>query len=256
MNKKIFLSAALVTFSTVGHASYLPQNYSIGLAAGPSLLNSKGSEEAAVNLSFVGGDKFVSTKQTDAVDTNAEVLGELAGDYHFGKNSRLGVAVDFTPSSASTDLDWLIHEQNKQGQEANKLLDNDYNMKIESSAMFNLRYTFSPEAFASNSWSFGLEAGISTQKITINQTSAWFSGKNINQIDSYNHNKRHTGVSGGAFIKRTFANNFYLMGRYVFNYIGKVNFSSTFKAGAETQTFSASQNIYTNSMLIQAGYQF
>ena len=217
--------------------------FSVSAGGGPTLFNSDGSETYEYDATPGQGDLYDLKNDIDITQTQIDAVLEAYAGYKLKPTSTLGVAFDYFPTNfndASSSL--TISEKNSGDTVSNK-----YSLELKNRMALLLRYTYS----VSDKWSFGGEAGASSQKVITTQSS-----DNSAQPLNHSDDTQHFGGVVGAFTQYQVNDRVFMMGRYMMNYIGTVSFSSASEVGQnnEPANYSSSQKIFTNSLMFQIGY--
>ena len=236
--------------------------FGLSVGGGPSLLTSNGSETITETNS---GTTSITqlTRDLDVNRTQADGVAELYAGYQLSSNSAIGLAADYF----FTDLDQTSTYTSQQvirptddPSYLQLLLSHDYKLKLTDRMAYLLRYTYTLPG--QPRLSIGVEGGISSQKVNVSQSVTIYDDSNsASHSASLSNDKNQIGAAFGTFSQFAITDRLFLSGRYLFNYVGKVDFDDTGAAGGGSTndpsidySFQSSQKIYVNSLLFQIGY--
>ena len=215
--------------------------FSVSAGGGATLFNSDGSETYEYDATQ-GGTVNTVKNDIDITQTQIDAVLEAYAGYKLKPTSTLGVAFDYFPTNFDDASSSLTYTP-----EGYDSISNKYSLELKNRMALLLRYTYS----VSDKWSFGGEAGASSQKVITTQSSDYPA-----QPLNHSHDAQYFGGVVGGFTQYQVNDRVFMMGRYMLNYIGTVSFSSASEVGqnSEPAYYSSSQQIFTNSLMFQIGY--
>ena len=216
--------------------------FSVSAGGGPTLFNSDGSETYEYDATQ-GGTVNTLKNDIDITQTQIDAVLEAYAGYKLKPTSTLGVAFDYFPTNFNDASSSLTYSDDN----PDDTVSNKYSLELKNRMALLLRYTYS----VSDKWSFGGEAGASSQKVITTQSSDYTA-----QPLNHSHDEQHFGGVVGGFTQYQVNDRVFMMGRYMMNYIGTVSFSSASEVGqnSEPAYYSSSRQIFTNSLMFQVGY--
>ncbi|MAR84222.1 MAG: hypothetical protein CMF55_05470 [Legionellales bacterium] len=218
--------------------------FSVSAGGGPTLFNSDGSETYEYDATQ-GGYLSSLKNDIDITQTQADAVLEAYAGFKLKPTSTLGVAFDYFPTNFDDASSSLTFSDNN----PDDTVSNKYSLELKNRMALLLRYTYS----VSDKWSFGGEAGASSQKVITTQSS----DSSVQQLN-HSHDAQHFGGVVGAFTQYQVNDRVFMMGRYMMNYIGTVSFSTETEVEvgrvSEPAYYISSQKIFTNSLMFQIGY--
>ncbi len=226
----------------------------LSVGGGPSLLTGNGSETVTASSTGNPGTSTSYSRDVDVNRTQIDGVAELYAGYQLSSSSSVGLAADYFFTDLNQTSAYSL------GQETTDydapIFSHDYELKLTDRMAYLLRYTYTLPG--QPRLSIGVEGGISSQKVKVTQSLTTYDD-DTNQADSFashSDDKNQIGAAVGTFSKFAVTDRLFLSGRYLFNYVGKVDFNNTVKLDKEpvTVSFDSSQKIYVNSLLFQIGY--
>ena len=141
-------------------------------------------------------------------------------------SSSVGLAADYFFTDLNQTSTYSFGQETP-GYDA-PIFSHDYELKLTDRMAYLLRYTYTLPG--QPRLSIGVEGGISSQKVKVTQSLTTYSDSNPGQIDdfvSHSDDKNQIGAAVGTYSQFAITDRLFLSGRYLFNYVGKVDFKSS-----------------------------